>query len=95
MGSRARGDGEHLLGHGHLEIQRFRDFSLEARDIGVANMPAILAQMRGDAIRTRLNREKGRAHGIRPRTAARVPHRGDVIDIHPKAEFRAHPAFAP
>ena len=62
---RLQRDVEHLLGRRHLEIQRLGDRRLQPRHVVVANMAAILAQMRGDAVGAGLDGEQRRAHGIR------------------------------
>ena len=47
-------------------------------------MAAIFAQMRGDAVGARIDRELGRPHRIGVLAPARVTDGGDVIDIDPK-----------
>ena len=54
---------------------------LQARDVVVADVAAILAQMRGDAVGAGLDRELGRAHRIGMPPAAGVADGGDVIDV--------------
>jgi hypothetical protein len=49
-------------------------------------MTTILAQMRGDPVRARLDREFGRTHRIRVVPCPRVAQRGDVIDIDAEAQ---------
>ncbi len=44
-------DGEHFLGRGHFQVQRHGQFRRQPGDIAVGDMPPILAQMRGDAVR--------------------------------------------
>ena len=44
-------------------------------------MAAILAQMRGNAICPRLLRNLGGAQGVRIGPAARITHRGHMVDI--------------
>ena len=64
-----------------LSISRF-----QARDVVIANMPAILAQVGGDAIAARSDRELGGAHRVGVTSAARVADRGHVIDVDAEAE---------
>jgi len=45
-------------------------------------MPAILAQMRGDAVSSRLDGNLRRAQRIGPRSTPRVAQRRDMIDVH-------------
>ena len=47
----------HLLGGRHLEIERLADLGLEARHVVIADMAAILTQMRRDAVGTGLDRK--------------------------------------
>ncbi len=82
-----QGDVEHLLGGGHFEIERRGDGGLEPRHVVVVDMAAIFAQMRGDAIGPRRERRLRRAKRIGKSAAARIAQRGDMIDVHAKAEF--------
>ena len=82
-------DVEHLLGRRHLEVERLGDRRLEAAHVVVADMAAILAQVRGDAVGPRLDGEQRRADRIGSAAAARVAHRRDVIDVDAKAK-RGH-----
>ena len=78
-------DADHFLGRRHFEIQRLVDLGLEPRDVVVADMAAVLAQMRGDAVGARRDRKLGRAHRIGMAPAARVADGGDVIDVDAEA----------
>ena len=83
---------EHLDRGCHLEIQRFSDVGLEALHIVVADMAAVFAQMRGNAVSAGFDRNKGRAQRVRNRAAARIPQRRHMIDIDAKPQMRsAHP----
>ena len=77
------------VGRRHFEIERLVDFRLQARDVVVADVAAILAQMRGDAVGAGRDRELGRAHRIGMAPAARVADGGDVVDIDAEAESGA------
>ena len=79
-------DAEHFLGRRHFEIERLVDLGLEPRDVVVADMAAVLAQMRGDAVGAGRDRKLGRAHRIGMAPAARVADGGDVVDIDAEAE---------
>jgi hypothetical protein len=79
-------DSLHLGRRGHFEIERFWDFGLQPRHVGIANVAPILAQMRGDAVDTGIDRRKRNAHRIGPRAASRVAQGGDVIDIESKTD---------
>src|SRR5262249_46757607 len=64
-----------------FEIERLGDVGLEARNVVVADVSAILAQMRGDAVGAGLDRDLRRMHGIRVPPAAGVADGGGVVDI--------------
>ena len=80
-------DGDHLVGRRHFEIERLGNLRHEPRDVIVADVPAILAQMRGDAVGAGFDRELRRQHGIGMRAAARVADGRNVIDVHAKAQM--------
>ena len=88
-------DREHLVGRGHLQVERHGQAGRQPRDIVVGDVAAILAQMRGDAVRPRLDRQQRRPHRIGIPRPARVAHRRDVIDIHPKPQVAGHAARLP
>jgi len=75
----------HLVGRRHFEIERPVDLGFQPRDVVVADMAAVFAQVRGDAVSARSDRELGRAHRIGMRPAARVADGGDVVDIDAEA----------
>ena len=79
---------QHVLGRRHLEIQRLRDLGLEPGHVDVADVAAVLAQMRGDAVGAGLNGRQRRPHRIRPLAAPCVAQGSDVIDIDAEAERR-------
>ena len=65
-------DRHHLVGRRHLEVERLGDLGLEPRHVVVADVAAVLAQMRGDAVGAGLDRELRGAHRIGMRAAARI-----------------------
>ena len=81
-------DRDHLVGRRHLEIERLGDLRLEARHVVVADVAAIFAQMRGDAVGAGLDRDLRRAHRIGMPAAARIAHGRDVVDVDAEAERR-------
>ena len=81
-------DRHHLVGRRHLEIERLCDLGLQPRHVVVADVAAVLAQMRGDAVGAGLDRELGRAHRIGMPPAARVADGRDVVDIDAEAKMR-------
>ncbi len=55
---------EHLVGRRHLEVERQGQLVHQPADIGVGDMAAILAKVRGDAVGAGLLRDQRGAHGI-------------------------------
>ena len=86
MRPRRKRDAQHFLGCRHFEIERLGDLGLEAGDVVIGDVAAILAQVRGDAVGAGRDRGLGRANGIRQTPAARVPDRGDVIHVHAETD---------
>ena len=84
----AQRDAQHFLGRGHLEIERQVRGGLDARQILVADVAAIFAQVRGNAIAADRRDDLGRAHGIGMIAATRVADRGDVIDGDAQSQAR-------
>jgi hypothetical protein len=82
----AQRDRLHLFGV--AAISKFSGTSAppSALDIGVRDMPAVLAQMRGDAVGAGLFGQFGGAHRIGIGAAARIPHGGHVVDVHAQAQ---------
>ena len=80
----------HLGCRCHLEIQRDGDRIHDRADIGIADVAAILTQMRGDTIGTGGLRHDGRAHRIGHGAPARIAQCRDVIDIHTEPEALCH-----
>ena len=78
-------DPQHVLGRRHLEIQRLGYFGLQPSHVAVADVAAILPQMRGDAVGAGLDRSQRGAHRVRPLTAPRVAQGCDVIDVDAEA----------
>jgi len=74
-------DRQHFVSRRHFQVERLVDLRLEPRDVVVADMPAIFAQMCGDAVGSRRNRQLRRAHRIRMAAPARVADGGDVVDV--------------
>ena len=82
-------DAHHVVGRGHLEIERLGDLGLQPRHVLVADVPAIFAQMRGDAVGPGLDRKQRRAQRIGMAAAARVTQGRDMVDIDAEAERRS------
>ena len=88
MWPRAHRDLDHFRGRSHFEIERLSDTGLEPRDVVVADVPAILAQMRRDAVGAGLDRQHRGADRIGMPSAPRVADGGDVIDVDAEAKMR-------
>ena len=82
------GDRRHLPRRGHFQVERLGNVRLEACDVVVADMAAVLAQMRGDAVGSRRDRDPRRLDGIGMLPAARVAHSCHVIDVDAEAKIR-------
>ena len=88
-------DREHFVGRRHLQIERHGQAGREPRDIVVGDVPAILTQMRGDAVRPRLDRQQRRPHRVGIPRPARIAHRRDVIDVDAETQMPGHAARLP
>ena len=84
----AQRKGDHFLGRGHFEVQRQRGRGLDACDILVADVAAVFAQMRSDAVAADRRDDLRRTHRIRMIAAARVPDGRHVIDVDAQAQAR-------
>ena len=83
------GDADHFRRRRHFEIERLCDALLEADDIVVENMTAVLAQMRGDAVGAGGDGDLGRLDRIGMTAAARIAHGGDMVDVDAEADGRS------
>lgn len=81
MRSETRCDRQHLVGAGHLEIEDRRDGGCQVQDIGVLNVPSILAKMRRYSVRTGLFAQERGRDGIRLRSAPCLPDGRDMVDV--------------
>ena len=81
-------DRDHLRGRRHLQVERLGDLGLEAGNVVVADVAAVFAQMRGDAVGARRDRQLGGAHRIGMPAAARVADGGDVVDVDAESQMR-------
>ena len=82
----AQRDVAHFVGRRHFEIEREGNIGFQ-HEIVIADMAAILAQMRGDAVRAGVCRSTPRrAHRVRDaRRTARVADGRDVVDVDAEA----------
>jgi hypothetical protein len=81
-----RFDGQRNLGHrlirGHFHVEFGPDQFAEQPKIAILDVTAILAQVHDDAVRAGQLDQERRGQRIRIVSAACLPQRGDVIDIH-------------
>ena len=88
----AERDRLHLVRGRHLEVQRQRQLRHQRRDIGVGDVPAVLAQMRGDPVRARRLGQLRRPERLGIRPAPRVAHGRHVVDVDPEPQGLARRA---
>ena len=88
-GRKLAGDADHLRRRRHFEIERLGDAFLEADDIVVDDVAAVLAQMRGDAVGAGGDGDLGGLDRIGMMPAARIAHGGDMVDIDAEADGRS------
>jgi len=75
VGTHAEREADHRIGHRQLELSLARSRRRKHLDIALLDVAAVLAQMDGDAVRTRRLGDQRRFHGIGvidPRTCRRV-----------------------
>ena len=77
---------DHFLGRRHFEIERLVDLRFQPRNVIIANVATIFAQMGGNSVAAGRDRKLGRSHGIRMTPTAGIANGGDVVDIDAKAE---------
>ena len=85
-------DVEHLLGGGHLKVQRKVHLGHQPVDVLVGDMAAVLARWAVISVRAGLCCHDRSAHRIGVIAAARVPYGRDMVDIDAEAKTRAHAA---
>ena len=85
----AKRNRQHLVGGGHLEIERPGQLALEPGDVGIRDVPAILAQVRGDAVGAGFDGQMRGAQRIGMPAAARIADGRDVVDVDAEAQMRA------
>ena len=81
MGSKTTGQREHLVGAGHLEVEHGANAGCQPLDVGVLNVPSILAEVRGDAVGAGLLAQRGRRNGVGFVAAPCLTYRRHVIDV--------------
>ena len=78
-------DGDHLVGAGQLQVEVRANRGTQAPDVGILNVPAILPQVRRDPIYAHALADQGGLDGVGLATAACLPQRRDMVDVHIKA----------
>ena len=86
MRTGGKNDLYHFLGGGHFKVQRDGDCGMDVGNIGIADMPSVFAQMRGDAVRTSCLGHNSCPNGVRMRPATGIADRGHMVDIHPQSQ---------
>ena len=81
MGLVPKRNAQHFRRRRHFEVERQPHLVLEPRNIAIADMPPVLAQMRCYALRARRGGKFCRPHRIRVFAATRVTDRRHMIDI--------------
>src|SRR5690348_2618305 len=79
-------DRQHGVGRRHFEIERQGNLAHERSNVGVGDVAAILAQMRGDAVGACRHSQFRCAHRIGMRTAPRIADGRDMVDVHAEAQ---------
>ncbi len=95
LGEDAQGDGENLRSIAHLEVEPSDDALAEAKNVAILDVPAIGAQVDGDAARPRAFAHAGGGNDIGldilslwHRGVASLPEGGDVVDIDAELQER-------
>ena len=87
MRTDAGGDGDHLRGRGHFEVEGHEELALQPLDILSRICRLVLAQMRGDAVGPREHRRMRGPDRVRlASSAAGVPQGRDVVDVDAEAD---------
>ncbi len=82
------GDSHHFRRDRHLEVELGAHGRHERGDIGVLDVPAVFAQMHGDAVRAAALGRTGGLDQIWVRRAARLAHGGNMVDVDAEANHR-------
>ena len=88
MRPQAFGQREHLGSAGDLEVEDRRDRRSDRLDVGVLNVPAVLAEMRGDPVGARALADRDRLSRHWLLATPCLPHGRDVIDVDVEALMR-------
>ena len=92
MRRKLQGQGLHLCGDRHLEVQGATKALAQGRqggDVSVADVAAVLTEVGGDSVRPRSDGDLGGSQGVGIGLATGVPKGRHVVDVHAKPE-RGH-----
>src|ERR1700728_4372455 len=81
-------DLDHVARRRHFEVQWPGETRLQAHDVVIDDVTAILAQMRGDPVGAGRDRDLGGPYRIGMPAAARIAHGRDVIDVDAETDRR-------
>ena len=83
----AQGDGQHLVGGRHLQVEGPGQLALEPGDVGIGDVAAVLAQVRRDAVGAGLDGQMRGTQRVGMPAAARVADGGHVVDVDAEAQM--------
>ena len=75
------GEGQHRLGDAHLEVHAGLQALLEQQHVALLDMPAVFAQVHGDAVGAGFLGIQRGLHRVGIAGAARLAQGGDVVDV--------------
>src|SRR5690606_19386831 len=81
LGLQRAGDADHLVGGRHFQVQLDVGELAQAAHVLVLDVPAVLAQVHGDAVGTAQMRLDGGPDRVGLPGAARLPDGGHVVDV--------------
>jgi len=84
----ATGDADHFLGGGHFQVHARLQGVRQQLHVAVLNVPAVFAQVHGDAVGAGLLGDQRGLHRVRVAGAAGLAQGGHVIDV--DAEKNGH-----
>ena len=88
-------DFEHFLGRGHFQVERQIGRFLDAAQVCIADVAAVFAQMRRNAVTADAGNDFRRAHRVGMVPSARVADGRDVVDVDPEAQGAGQAARLP
>ena len=89
----ADGDFHHFVGEPHLEVHARLQQRPQGVHVAILDVPAVFAQVQRDVVGAGLLGQQRGMHRIRVGHAARLAHRGHVIDVDAEFDGRIPHAF--